>query len=157
MSLRSENRFNGEEIGPAQMTAKQCGLILARRIVSLRKFGIENVWIRLNEVLNSEYDASRVLGFEKDEFRAMLVSLGVINQKGFSILRLRLAIGCHEISVEHREHKHRESGDYAVDLKHVRFGFYGSERTEVYESIQPNASAHCLYNFLQARDGRRRA
>jgi len=49
MSLRSENRFNGEEIGPAQMTAKQCGLILARRIVSLRKFGIENVWIRLDE------------------------------------------------------------------------------------------------------------
>ena len=93
MSLGAQNHLNGEEIGPAQLSAKQCGLILATRIHSLRKFGIENVWVRLNEELNSKYDASQVLGFEKDKFRAKLVTLGVRNQKGFSILRLRLAIG----------------------------------------------------------------
>ena len=107
----------------------------------------------MNEELNSDYDASQVLGFDKEDFRGMLVTLGVINQRGFSIQKLCEALVGYNINFVSRRYRIPLSGNKLFETNSVRFGFYGSERCEVDESIQPNASADSLYSFLQARDG----
>ena len=45
-------------------SGKDCAMIIATRIHQLRECNIQNIWIRLNELLDSESDFSRVLGFD---------------------------------------------------------------------------------------------
>ena len=122
-----------------------CAAILATKIRSLQKCKIENIWIRLNDVLDSEYDASKVLGFGADEFRKMLLTLKVLQGSNYYVNSLKNALGKHGIDVETNlyvialPHNNR-----SVDMKHVRFGFVESPRDAYYQSLQPNVGIHAV-------------
>ena len=66
---------------------------------------------------------------------------------------LKKALSPHGITTESRGYKLRESSNHTLDVKCVRFGFFGCERPEMYAGMMPNANSECLYSFLRARDG----
>jgi hypothetical protein len=138
----------------AAKTENECAEILATKIKSLQKYKIENIWIRLNDVLDSEYEASRVLGFGADQFRDMLLTLKVLQDGKYYVNNLVTALRRHGIEVERAFYKLMTPGDRRLDLKHVRFGFVNSPRDAKYQSLQPNAiSAECMYEFMMLRNG----
>jgi hypothetical protein len=96
-----------------------CAEILATRIRSLQKCRIENIWIRLNDLLDSEYDASRVLGFGTDKFRKMLLTLKVLQGSRYYVNRLNMALRKRGIDVETSVYIIALPHNSRVDMKHV--------------------------------------
>ena len=58
MSLRSTFQCNTDEASLVQMSPADCAANIAATLKSLQEFGIANVWIRLVEDLDSEFNAS---------------------------------------------------------------------------------------------------
>jgi hypothetical protein len=140
---------SGEREGiPSERTTN--AEILAKRIKDLQIYGIENVWIRLNEVLESECDASVVLGFGKSELRGMMISMKVLQNECYYVDNLRKALGPHKIGVGSTSYK-ITIGNSCLDLKNVRFSFLDSFRSEEIESQQPNANLSSLCEFWRLK------
>ena len=109
MSLGVQARRNADERASPETKKVAAAKNLAKKINSMRSFGIENVWMRFNETENSEFNASRVLDYSEDVFHDMMITLGVRDQKGFHIDKLNEALVAHDIHAAPRSYQQRKS------------------------------------------------